>query len=72
MPGLKWYHDGEGNVSTIRILAVWGAGLGTALIVSGIVAMFLQNQMAITAMGTGAGLMGVGEAMKAWQAQKGL
>lgn len=72
MPGLKWYHDAEGNVSTMRILAVWGAGLGTALIVSGVIAMFLNNAMAVAAMGTGAGLMSIGEAAKAWQAQKGL
>jgi hypothetical protein len=68
----KWYHDPNGNVSTMRILAMWGAVVGTYLIIVGSIAMFLGNSIAGIAMGTGGGLFSLGELAKAFQAQKGL
>jgi len=68
----KWYEDQFGNASTMRILAMWGAAMGTAYGISGIIAMFLGLDGATVAMGTGAGLFSLGELAKAIQAQKGL
>ena len=72
MSGRKLLEDNDGNMSTMRLIAVWGAGVGSALCVSGIIAMFLGLEGAPVAMGTGAGLFSIGELAKALQAQKGL
>jgi len=69
---LKWYQDQLGDTSTMRILAMWGAAMGTAYGISGIIAMFLGLDGATVAIGTGAGLFSLGELAKAIQAQKGL
>ena len=69
---LKWYHDALGDVSFMRIVAMWGACVGTTLCIAGIFAMFFNIDSATTAMMTGAGLFSIGELAKAFQAQKGL
>lgn len=68
----KWYHDSTGSVSTMRILAMWGAGVGTILAVGGLLCMFMGLPGAEVAIGSGAGLFSLGELAKALQAQKGL
>ena len=69
---LKWYQDSTGGTSTMRILAMWGAAMGTVYGIAGIVAMFLGLEGANISLGTGAGLFSLGELAKALQAQKGL
>jgi hypothetical protein len=68
----KWYHDQHGNMSSMRILAVWGATVGTILCLAGIMAMFLGLEGSAISISTGAGLFSLGELAKALQAQKGL
>jgi hypothetical protein len=61
--------DGQGDLSTMRLIVTWGAAVGTALCLSGVVAMFLGLDGATVAIGTGAGLFSVGEIAKAIQAR---
>ena len=70
--GIGYLEDSAGNKSTMRLIAVWGAGVGSLLCLAGAVAMFCGLESASVAMGAGAGLFGIGELAKAAQAQRGL
>ena len=56
---MKWYQDDKGNVSTMRILALPAGFVGILITVAGVVAMFLNNQAAGTAMSIGLGMLGL-------------
>ena len=85
MSGLKWYQDGEGDTSTMRVLAMLAGGVGALTVVVGlgiaVVGAILtwrarSEGVALVAQGValaavGAGTAGLGELSKAWQAQKG-
>jgi hypothetical protein len=66
---LKWYQDGQGNTSTMRIIAVLSAVIGSLLAVAGAVALFLGISEGVGLAGIGAGMASAGELSKAWQAQ---
>jgi len=70
--GVNFLEDNNGNKSTMRLLAIWGAIAGTYLIVCGSIAMFMNLPAATPAMTSGVGLFSLGELAKAFQAQKGL
>ena len=66
---VKWYEKKEGEISSIRIMAMMSVATGNLAVVSGIVAMFLRISDGVLMAGIGAGMTGVGEIMKAWQAK---
>lgn len=68
---MKWYQDHEGNTSSMRIAVMLTTITGCATVVAGVVALFLRIPEAIAAIGAGAGMTGLGEVAKAWQARVG-
>ncbi len=56
---MKWYQDDKGNVSTTRILTLPAGFVGILITIAGVVAMFMNNQTAGTAMGIGLGMLGL-------------
>jgi len=69
--GLKWYHDREGKASAMRIIAMMCAVTGCVAVLAGTVAMFLSIPESVAIAGAGAGMAGLGELAKSWQASKG-
>lgn len=81
----KWYQDGEGDTSTMRILAMLAGGTGALTSIAGVAVVAVgavitlrgsPDGVALCAQGValaavGAGTAGLGELSKAWQAQKG-
>ncbi len=65
----KWYQDNDGNISSLRLIAVPSAILGQLVVIAGVVAMFMGYPDGIAASGVGAGLVGLAEGAKAWQKQ---
>jgi len=61
--------DNQGQISTMRVMCLWGAAVGTILALGGLLALFFGKAGAEVAMGTGAGLFSVGELTKALQKQ---
>lgn len=66
-----WYHDSDGDVSTMRIVTMMAAIVGCIAVLSGSVALFLGIPEGVALAGIGGGMTGLGEIAKAWQAQKG-
>ena len=69
MSQIKWYEKSAGNTSAMRIIAMMAAITGCAAVLSGIVAMFLRLPESVAIAGIGAGMTGLGELAKAWQAR---
>ena len=69
MNNIKWYEKAQGNTSTMRIIAMMAAITGCAAVLSGIAAMFLRLPESVAMAGIGAGMTGLGELAKAWQAR---
>jgi len=69
----KWYQDGKGNTSAMRILSMAAGIVGLAISISGAVAMFLNSGSAATAMSIGLALTGLALGAKVGQkyAEKG-
>ena len=57
--GTKWFEDDKGNVSTVRLLSLPAGIVGILITIAGVVAMFLNNPSAGTAMGIGMGMLGL-------------
>ena len=67
----KWYQDREGGTSTMRIIAMVSSLTGCAALVAGGVALFMQLPDAVQYAALGAGMTGLGEIAKSWQAKSG-
>jgi hypothetical protein len=68
---MKWYHDATGSISSMRIMAMISTVTGCAAVASAVVGFFLQNPQAVMLATVGAGMAGLGEVSKAWQASHG-
>ena len=68
---MKWYQDSEGNTSSMRIMAMFSTVTGCIAVVGGVVGMFLGHPESVAIAGVGAGMAGLGEVAKAWQAKAG-
>jgi len=64
---MKWYQDGKGNTSMMRILSLLAGITGIVISLSGTIAMFLGLANSGTAMTVGAGIIGAALAGKGWQ-----
>ena len=67
----NYVKDEKGNVSSMRIMAMLSTVTGCAAVMSGIVVTFMGNSQGVPLATVGAGMTGLGELSKAWQAQKG-
>ena len=68
---MKWYHDKTGKPSTMRIVTMISSIVGCAAVVAGGVALFMRVPDAVQYAALGAGMTGIGEIAKSWQASKG-
>ena len=68
---MKWYHDKDGKPSTMRMIAMMCAVTGCLALAASGVALFLRVPDAVQFGALGAGMAGLGEVAKAWQASKG-
>ena len=68
---MKWYQDSEGNTSSMRILAMMSNITGCLCVIAAVVGFFLRHPETIALAGIGAGMTGLGELAKAWQASHG-
>lgn len=68
---MKWFQDLQGNVSSMRIMAMMSTTVGCLAVVAGVVAMFMGINESIAIAGVGAGMAGLGEIAKAAQAKVG-
>lgn len=64
---MKWYQDGQGKVSALRILAMGAGIVGMIITLAGAVGMFLDKASCGTAMTVGAGMVATALGAKAWQ-----
>ena len=67
----RWYTDTTGKVSAMRILAMMGGTVGCVAVLAGVIAMFARIPESVPIAGIGAGMTGLGELAKAWQASGG-
>jgi hypothetical protein len=70
MEKVRWYERAPGNSSAMRIVVMLCAVTGCVAVLSGIAGMFLLISESVAIAGVGAGMAGLGEVAKAWQAQK--
>lgn len=63
-----WYLDHTGKPSTMRIIAMMSSAVGCLAVLSGVVALFLRIPEAVAMSAIGAGMTGLGEVAKSWQA----
>ena len=68
---MKWFQDEKGNVSSMRIMAMFSTVTGCVAVLAGVVVTILGNAQGVPLATVGAGMTGLGEISKAWQAQKG-
>jgi hypothetical protein len=68
---MRWYHDKDGKPSTMRIVAMLSTVTGCVALIAGGVALFLRIPDAVQYAALGAGMTGLGEIAKSWQASKG-
>lgn len=68
---MKWYQDREGSTSSMRIMAMMSTVTGCAAVIASIVGLFMRIPEAATIGTIGAGMAGLGEVSKAWQAKGG-
>jgi hypothetical protein len=68
---VKWFQDEKGNTSSMRIMAMLSTVTGCVAVLAGVTAIFLGNVQGVPIATVGAGMTGLGEISKAWQAQKG-
>ncbi len=66
---IKWYEKTEGHTSSMRIMAMMSTVTGCLTVLAGVVGMFLKLPESIAISGVGAGMAGLGELSKAWQAK---
>lgn len=68
---MKWYQDGAGHTSSMRIMAMTSTITGCVAVLAGVVAMFFGIGESVLMAGVGAGMAGLGEVAKSWQAKNG-
>ena len=62
----KWYEESPGNTSMLRVMLMPVLIVGLVVVLSGTVAMFLNNPYSVGAIGAGSGIVSIGLASKAW------
>ena len=67
---IRWYETRPGHTSAMRIIAMVCAVTGCIAVLAGAVGMFLRIPESVAIAGAGAGMAGLGELSKAWQASK--
>lgn len=67
----KWFQDGAGNTSSMRIMAMMSTVTGCVAVLAGITLVALGIEGGVTIAATGAGMSGLGEVAKSWQARNG-
>ena len=67
---IRWYEKRPGHTSAMRIIAMVCAITGCIAVLAGSVGMFLRIPESVAIAGAGAGMAGLGELSKAWQASK--
>ena len=68
---MKWFQDSDGNTSSMRIMAMMSSITGCLCVIAAVVGFFLRHPDTILLAGVGAGMTGLGEVAKAWQARNG-
>jgi hypothetical protein len=63
----KGLQDGNGNTSALRIMVLCIVGVSALLILAGAIAMFLNKDVAGTAMTVGSGTAAASLGAKVWQ-----
>ena len=66
----KWYQSPGGGTSTMRIVTMVSSMTGCAAVVAGGIALFMKIPDAVQFAALGAGMTGLGEIAKSWQAGK--
>ena len=66
---VKWYEKSTGHTSCMRIIAMICAVTGCVAVLAGTAGMFLRIPESVAIAGAGAGMAGLGEVSKAWQAK---
>ena len=67
---VKWYEKRAGHTSAMRIIAMVCAVTGCIAVLAGAAGMFLRIPESVAIATAGAGMAGLGELAKAWQAGK--
>ena len=67
---IRWYEKRAGHTSAMRIIAMTCAVTGCIAVLAGAIGMFLRIPESVAIAGAGAGMAGLGELSKAWQASK--
>ncbi len=65
----KWYEQSEGNISSMRIIAMLCAVTGNIIALAGAVAVFIGKPEGIGLASIGAGMATLGGMTKAYQAR---
>ena len=68
---MKWYQDGAGNASMMRITGMISAITGVIAVITGLIGFMLNNPQAGAVVASGAGLVSIVLTAKAWQAKNG-
>ena len=68
---MKWYEDKTGNASSMRIMSMISTVVGSIAVLAGVVITASGNGDGVTIAATGAGMSGLGEIAKSWQAKNG-
>lgn len=68
---MKWWQDSSGNTSSMRIMAMMSTVTGCLAVVAGIALVAFGFEGGVTIAATGAGMSGLGEVAKSWQAKNG-
>lgn len=66
---MAWYKTETGKTSTMRIVTMLSTVVGCIAVLAGVVAMFMRIPESVPIAGVGAGMAGIGEISKAWQAK---
>lgn len=69
MERIKWYEIAGGQTSGMRVIVMMVSITGCAIAAAGTVALFLGISGAESVVVTGAGMAGISNLAKAWQAQ---
>ena len=69
MERIKWYEKSAGHTSAMRIIAMCCAITGCIAVLAGATGMFMGIPESVAIAGAGAGMAGLGEVAKAWQAR---
>lgn len=65
---IKWYEQEENVISAMRIGFMICVVTGSITVLAGVVGFFMGIEGAATVVGSGAGMIGLSEVSKAWQA----